>query len=128
MRHEQIDTDGRLDKCHCGAFAKFVCDTEHQPRSWRVDCTECPETTDWVFCESSALTTWNQMMRSSNAAGSSAPACSDDPSITTAYCPHCGECMFPAPDQWGDIVECETTGKAFRLVPESRLPRRKPNK
>jgi DNA-directed RNA polymerase subunit M/transcription elongation factor TFIIS len=45
-----------------------------------------------------------------------------DPSATTAYCPHCGECLFPKPDQWGDIIECGTTGKAFRLVPESRLP------
>ena len=52
---------------------------------------------------------------------------SGDPLITTAYCPHCGECLWPKPDQWGDIVECETTGKAFRLVPESRLPRRNPN-
>jgi len=68
MKHERTDTDGILDPCHCGARAKFICDTSHQPNSWRADCSECAETTDWVFSEDRAMVAWNKAIRS-NAAG-----------------------------------------------------------
>ena len=66
MKHERTDTDGILDRCHCGAHAKFVCDTTHQPNSWRADCTECAETTDWVFSEDRAMVAWNKAIRSND--------------------------------------------------------------
>ena len=63
MKQERIDTDGLLDRCQCGARAKFTLDYTHQPNSWRVDCTECAETTDWVFAEDQAMIAWNKAMR-----------------------------------------------------------------
>ena len=99
MRSELIDTDGRLDKCYCGAYAKFICDTTHQPHSWRVDCTECPETTDWVFCQSDALTTWNKLIRSNTAKEETKSANS-----VILPCPFCGA---PARvDESERCVEC----------------------
>jgi len=64
MKKEWIDTDRILDKCECGGFVKLLCDTEHQPNSWKAHCVECDNTTEWEFCQSRVMTAWNGMMRS----------------------------------------------------------------
>jgi hypothetical protein len=63
VRQERVDTDGMLDRCDCGARAKFVYDCEHQPTARSVDCTECPETTGWVVSEVAAMIRWNKARR-----------------------------------------------------------------
>lgn len=69
MKEDRIDTDGIFDKCECGANVKFIYDTMHQPLSCRADCTECANTTDWVFSESVAMVKWNKMMRFNKSGG-----------------------------------------------------------
>lgn len=66
MKHEKIDLDEILDYCHCGANAKFIYDTDNKPKPWRVDCTECAETTDWVSSRDIAMVVWNKTIRSYN--------------------------------------------------------------
>ena len=63
MRSEHIDTDQILDRCPCGGFAKFICDTE-RPNPWRADCAECANTTGWMVCQSEAMVAWNRTVRS----------------------------------------------------------------
>ena len=53
------DTDGLLDKCHCGAVAGFEFDG---PKS-RAICTECCEQTGWEQCKYCAAFQWNDERR-----------------------------------------------------------------
>jgi hypothetical protein len=63
MYHQTIDTAGLLDKCSCGARAKFICESNNELQ-WRVGCTECAEITGWCFDRSRACEAWNYMRRS----------------------------------------------------------------
>lgn len=63
MRSTRIDTDGIFDLCHCGAHPRVIHDTDHQPNSWRVDCMECAETSDWVDSQTQAMVIWNKRIR-----------------------------------------------------------------
>jgi len=64
MRRELTNTDGLLDKCHCGANAKIVFDDGDDPsKRWRIDCTECAETTGWQTYPDDAFTEWNKKIR-----------------------------------------------------------------
>ena len=55
-----VDTDGVLDKCHCGSRAKWV---RRYDGRWGVQCWECPETTGFVASQYEAMTAWNKAMR-----------------------------------------------------------------
>ena len=57
------DTDGALDRCHCGARAKFVHLTNGAQKSCRAECTECAETTDFCGSCGEAMTAWNKARR-----------------------------------------------------------------
>ena len=56
------DTNGLMDKCHCGAVAGF----EQHPYECRVRarCTECCEQTEYQLDNFRAAHAWNLRMRS----------------------------------------------------------------
>ncbi len=55
------DTDGLYDRCsRCGARARMVDD---RTIFFRVECTECPETTNPCICKSMAQIQWNKVQR-----------------------------------------------------------------
>jgi hypothetical protein len=62
------DTDGLLDKCHCGAVAGFE-ESEEVGRlmgvreQHRARCTECCEQTEYRPCKFQALLDWNHARR-----------------------------------------------------------------
>ena len=56
------DTDGLLDRCHCGAVAGFeYYSPEHL--TVRARCTECCEQTDWCSEKWKAVVAWNLTTR-----------------------------------------------------------------
>ena len=63
MRREIINTNGLLDKCHCGANAKIIFDGDDPLKRWRIDCAECAETTGWHTYPDDAFTAWNKKIR-----------------------------------------------------------------
>ncbi len=59
------DTEGLLDKCHCGSVAGFETDSQ-SPFGMvqvRARCTECCEQTDWFMTADAALAMWNMAQR-----------------------------------------------------------------
>ncbi len=64
MKRERIDTDGILDRCHCGEIAKFIHDWKNRPKTDMARCTVCGEATDWLENEMLVMLAWNKAMRS----------------------------------------------------------------
>ena len=54
------NTDGILDRCHCGARPKFVFKIIS---GYCAQCTECGESTDWGVNETQIMIKWNKQMR-----------------------------------------------------------------
>ena len=59
------DTEGLLDKCHCGAVAGFERgkDPDTGEFSERARCTDCCEQTRWSATRGEAMADWNWNMR-----------------------------------------------------------------
>lgn len=63
------DTDGLLDRCHCGAVAGFEESEEvrvvagREQRKHRARCTECCEQTEYRPFKFQALQDWNLARR-----------------------------------------------------------------
>ena len=59
------DTEGLLDRCHCGAVAGFETDSPAPFRmvQARARCTECCEQTEWEIDKFRAGHTWNLARR-----------------------------------------------------------------
>jgi hypothetical protein len=59
------DTEGLLDRCHCGAVAGFETDSPAPFRmvQVRARCTECQEQTNWFMSADSAMIEWNMKQR-----------------------------------------------------------------
>jgi len=55
------DTDGLLDKCHCGAVAGF--EESELGAHYRARCTECYEHTAWTRSKFDAVVKWNTERR-----------------------------------------------------------------
>ena len=56
------DTDGLLDKCHCGAVAGFE-ESHNEAMQVRVRCTECCAQTYWFNTRDAACFDWNLARR-----------------------------------------------------------------
>jgi hypothetical protein len=56
------DTDGLLDRCHCGAVAGFDAPYTDE-MGVRVRCTECCEQTNWFPAADGAIFDWNLARR-----------------------------------------------------------------
>lgn len=56
------DTEGLLDRCHCGAFAGFDA-PDNEAMQVRVRCTECHEQTNWFPTADGASCDWNLARR-----------------------------------------------------------------
>lgn len=57
----QVDTDGILDLCHCGARARFATNGRNGLHS--VECSECGECSRWHGSQSGAMVDWNRARR-----------------------------------------------------------------
>ena len=59
------DTEGLLDRCHCGAIAGFEFDSPAPFRmvQVRARCTECCEQTDYCMEHFNAVFVWNLARR-----------------------------------------------------------------
>ena len=56
------DTEGLLDKCHCGAVAGFE-ESHNEVMEVRARCTECCEQTYWLPTKDWASINWNLARR-----------------------------------------------------------------
>ena len=56
------DTEGLLDRCHCGAVAGFE-ESHNEAMEVRVRCTECCEQTYWFPTADGACFDWNLARR-----------------------------------------------------------------
>lgn len=56
------DTDGILDRCHCGAHAGFETYSTECTKQ-RAFCTECAEQTGWFVTKVGAMIAWNKLIR-----------------------------------------------------------------
>lgn len=57
------DTDGLLDRCHCGAVAGFEFKENALLRKFQARCSDCCEQTDRHWCKFDAATAWNLARR-----------------------------------------------------------------
>jgi hypothetical protein len=61
MQHNaHTDTDGILDKCHCGGFVRV---RTNEGNKIMAECTECPEATDWLGSAVDVMVAWNRARR-----------------------------------------------------------------
>ncbi|MCF7853624.1 MAG: hypothetical protein K9N51_02410 [Candidatus Pacebacteria bacterium] len=65
MTTKRTDTDGILDRCHCGARARFVL----KNMVVRCECTECGQATEWHWSQAEASCDWNKARRRENKGG-----------------------------------------------------------
>jgi len=63
VRCENIDTDGLLDICsECKARGKFIYDDALE-KSWKIQCSECANSTECYATFVSAMVEWNVQQR-----------------------------------------------------------------
>jgi hypothetical protein len=56
------DTDGILDRCHCGGHACFR-ESSITKGIYRAECAECPEQSVWHKGKDQVMISWNTLIR-----------------------------------------------------------------